>query len=56
MKWKDVKILCVGMCVCTVIVALNPTKENNKHSLEETELSIDKEEASVTEETERIFL
>lgn len=27
MKWRDVKILCAGMCVCTVIVALNPIQD-----------------------------
>jgi len=30
MKWKEVKILCVGMCVCTVIATGTAIMENAK--------------------------
>ena len=30
MRWREVKILCAGMCVCTVIAALNPVAEKAK--------------------------
>ena len=30
MRWREVKILCAGMCVCTVIAALNPVAEEAK--------------------------
>lgn len=29
MKWREVKILCAGMCVCTVIAAANPVQEES---------------------------
>ena len=56
MKWKDVKILCAGMCICTVIAALNPIQETeiDNQILETEELLIDIEtEASIIEETEQ---
>ena len=54
MKWRDVKILCAGMCVCTVIAALNPIQKTEivNQTSEALESSIDKEELSVIEETE----
>ncbi len=48
MKWKDVKILCAGMCICTVIVALNPVKEAQEPRMEN-------EKQAVTEETEAVL-
>ena len=53
MKWKDVKVLCVGMCVCTVIAALNSVKETERdnQTLEVTEILLN-EELSIIEGTE----
>lgn len=33
MKWRDVKILCAGMCVCTVIAALQPAEKQGESEI-----------------------